>query len=129
MNLYEQKYLKYKNKYELLKKQIGGNRRILYDLKNLKKNPLSGIIVEPVEGNLFLLHGTITGSPGTPYEGYMWEIRMNIPQDYPFKPPTFNFVGDSIYTTQRTRYIYVVYSHALSFVLLSQSIPFLFLYR
>ena len=34
MNLYEQKYLKYKNKYELLKKQIGGNRRILYDLKN-----------------------------------------------------------------------------------------------
>ena len=92
MNLYQQKYLKYKTKYELLKKQIGGNKRILKDLETLKKNPLSGIIVERVEGNMFLLHGTITGPPDSPYEGYMWKIRMNIPQDYPFSPPTVNFV-------------------------------------
>ena len=92
MNLYQQKYLKYKTKYELLKKQIGGNPRILRDLKNLQKNPVPGIFVEPVEGNIFILHGTITGPSDSPYDGYMWKIRMNIPQDYPFKPPTVNFV-------------------------------------
>ena len=91
MNLYQQKYLKYKTKYELLK-QIGGNKRLLKELDELKENPLPGIIVEPVEDNIFLLHGTITGPPNSPYKGYMWKIRMIIPQMYPFESPIFNFV-------------------------------------
>ena len=92
MNLYQQKYLKYKTKYELLKKQIGGNPRILKDLNSLKKTPLPGVTVEPLEGNIFILHGTITGPSNSPYAGYMWRIRMNMPERYPFKPPTVNFM-------------------------------------
>ena len=43
MDLYQKKYLKYKAKYQLLKKQYGGNPRILKDMKELKKKPINDV--------------------------------------------------------------------------------------
>jgi ubiquitin-protein ligase len=98
MNLYQQKYLKYKNKYELLKKQIGGDcppvaaRRIVKDLQNLYRFPRWGISAVLDELNVCKVNGTIAGPRGTPYEGYLWRVVMNFPSEFPFKAPTVNFV-------------------------------------
>ena len=92
MDLYQKKYLKYKSKYQLLKKQYGGNKRILKEMEELKKNPLDGISLEPTD-NIFEQYATITGPPDTPYEGYMWRVRLNFPEDYPYKPPTATFLN------------------------------------
>jgi ubiquitin-protein ligase len=98
MNLYQQKYLKYKNKYELLKKQIGGDcpplaaRRIGKDLQKLYNSPRWGISAVLDELNVCKVHGTIAGPRGTPYEGYLWRVVMNFPSEFPFKAPTVNFV-------------------------------------
>jgi ubiquitin-protein ligase len=92
MDLYKKKYLKYKAKYQLLKSQYGGNKRLMKDIKELNLNPIQGIHLEPTD-NLFIQYATITGPPDTPYEGYMWRVRLNFPPDYPFKPPTATFLN------------------------------------
>lgn len=37
--------------------------------------------------NLYLWSASITGPEKTPYEGYSFELRIEFPPDYPFKPP------------------------------------------
>ena len=93
MNLYQEKYLKYKAKYQLLKKQYGGcrNVRIEKELKNIQREPLFGITLLPSD-NLLVQTAIINGVEGTPYEGYRWRVRLNFPQDYPFKAPTAQFM-------------------------------------
>ena len=39
------------------------------------------------EDNHRELIGTITGPPGTPYEGGTYKLRIKIPETYPFNPP------------------------------------------
>jgi ubiquitin-conjugating enzyme (huntingtin interacting protein 2) len=38
------------------------------------------------------LKGTIQGPEGTPYEGGVWEIDIDIPKQYPFEPPKMKFI-------------------------------------
>ena len=96
MDLYQKKYLKYKAKYQLLKKQYGGcgNKRIMADLKEIhSRQSLNdfGITLLPSD-NLCIQTAIINGVEGTPYEGYKWRVRLSFPQDYPFKAPTANFI-------------------------------------
>ena len=97
MNLYQQKYLKYKTKYELLKKQIGGcsteaARRIVRDIQKLHRSPRWGISAVIDDANVCKVNGTIAGPDRTPYAGYIWKVVMNFPTDFPYKAPTVNFV-------------------------------------
>jgi ubiquitin-protein ligase len=91
MDLYHKKYLKYKAKYQLLKKQYGGNKRIENDLRRLEIEPIDGISIQPSE-NLFVQTAIINGPEGTPYEGYRWRIKLEFPHLYPFKSPTVQFI-------------------------------------
>lgn len=93
---FQQKYLKYKNKYLLLKNQIGGNhKRIVKELKEIKDNPISGVQSEPLPDEVehgkpekgyktnFIIHGPV----GTVYERGRFTLEVVFPVDYPFKPP------------------------------------------
>ena len=91
MDLYQKKYLKYKAKYQLLKSQYGGNKRLMKDIRELNFNPVQGISLEPTD-NLFIQYATITGPPDTPYEGYIWRVKLKFPQDYSYIPPTAHFM-------------------------------------
>ena len=102
MDLYQEKYLKYKSKYELLKKQYGGNKRILSDLKGLMKLPYVkytyGLTAVPIATDIkFSQNGKYTwkvyliGPAGTPYEGYKWIVKIDFPNDYPFKQADIKF--------------------------------------
>ena len=103
MDLYQEKYLKYKSKYELLKKQYGGNPipRILKDLRGLMKltyvKYTYGLTAVPSEKEIIFQNGKYTwkvyliGPAGTPYEGYKWIVKIDFPNDYPFKQADIKF--------------------------------------
>ena len=102
MDLYQEKYLKYKSKYELLKKQYGGNKRILSDLKGLMRLPYVkytyGLTAVPIATDIkFSQNGKYTwkvyliGPAGTPYEGYKWIVKIDFPNDYPFNQADIKF--------------------------------------
>ena len=52
----------------------------------------SGVKAVPVTpDNLRVLVGTIKGPEGTPYEGGIFQIDIDIPKQYPFEPPKMKF--------------------------------------
>ena len=57
-----------------------------------KDDKTSGVKAVPVQpDNPRVLKGTIKGPEGTPYEGGIFQININIPKQYPFEPPKMNF--------------------------------------
>ena len=46
-----------------------------------------GITISPAQDDPFKWDCTITGPPGTPYEGAVFPVQLVFPPDYPFKPP------------------------------------------
>lgn len=57
-----------------------------------KEDETSGVrAVTAAGGNPRLLKGTIKGSEGTPYEGGVFHINIEIPKQYPFEPPKMKF--------------------------------------
>ncbi|KAH3670687.1 hypothetical protein OGAPHI_001202 [Ogataea philodendri] len=67
-------------------------KRIAKELEDVKKDALSGVTLTLVEeDDLSHLKGTFIGPPGTPYEGGLFEVDIQIPDAYPFKPPLMKF--------------------------------------
>ncbi|XP_006408803.2 ubiquitin-conjugating enzyme E2 28 [Eutrema salsugineum] len=63
-------------------------RRYLLDLQ---RNP-SPIYSAGVEAeDVYVWASTITGPPGTPYEGGVFFLRIIFPPDFPWKPPKVHF--------------------------------------
>ena len=57
-----------------------------------KDDGTSGVKAVPVNpDNPRVLKGTIKGPQGTPYEGGVFQIDINIPKQYPFEPPKMKF--------------------------------------
>lgn len=72
---------------------MGSNksRRIAKELADLARDSQSQIVAESVAGDLTKLKGSFNGPPGTPYEGGTFDIAIDIPNEYPFRPPTMKF--------------------------------------
>lgn len=66
-------------------------RRIAKDLADIRADPSSQIFAEAVADSLTNLRGSFKGPSGTPYEGGTYEVAINIPNEYPFKPPVMKF--------------------------------------
>ena len=67
--------------------------RLEHELKKLSINSPDFIVsAGPVNDNLFLWRARIHGPSKTPYEGGIFDIDIDYPTEYPFKPPKLRFV-------------------------------------
>ena len=71
---------------------MAANARLLKELADIKKESTSNIYTGPKNNNLFEWDATIFGPIGTPYENGVFKLDIHIPSNYPFKPPSINFI-------------------------------------
>lgn len=69
-------------------------QRIQRELKEIRNENFvkNGISVEIIEDNFMKLTGKILGPAGTPYEGGIYILKIEIPDGYPFKPVKVRFL-------------------------------------
>ena len=68
-------------------------KRIYKELKEFEKDPpigFSGGLVN--KNNLYKWHATIVGPSESPYSGGLFNLSIDIPDNYPFKPPKIKFI-------------------------------------
>ena len=71
-------------------------RRLLKELKAFENSqtPLANVAALPLDNNLFVWHGNISGTEDTIYEGLMVHFKLEIPQTYPRQPPTIEILTE-----------------------------------
>lgn len=62
-------------------------KRIILDIQDITKDPISGIYYAPNESNITLGNIMIIGPKDTPYEGGVYNFSIRFPSDYPYTPP------------------------------------------
>lgn len=68
-------------------------KRIGKELEECRQDTQSGVSLQLVnESDLTHLIGYFQGPPGTPYEKGVFKVDINIPNEYPFKPPQMKFL-------------------------------------
>ncbi|XP_038988814.1 ubiquitin-conjugating enzyme E2 32-like [Phoenix dactylifera] len=64
-------------------------KRILQELKEMQSNPSDDFMSLPLEENIFEWQFAIRGPRDTEFEGGIYHGRIQLPAEYPFKPPAF----------------------------------------
>ncbi|XP_057497792.1 probable ubiquitin-conjugating enzyme E2 12 [Actinidia eriantha] len=66
--------------------------RLEKEFREIDKNPPTHISFGPVsEDDMFQWQGIIMGPMDTPFEGYIFQLSLQFPSDYPFSPPQVKF--------------------------------------
>ncbi|MBA0744379.1 hypothetical protein Gogos_007006 [Gossypium gossypioides] len=66
-------------------------QRISKELKQIQENPPEFFSLAPENQGMFTWQATMMGPRDSPYEGGTFELIIDIPGDYPFKPPKVAF--------------------------------------
>ncbi|XP_073134456.1 ubiquitin-conjugating enzyme E2 32 [Henckelia pumila] len=64
-------------------------KRILQELKEMQSNPSDDFMSLPLEENIFEWQFAIRGPRDSEFEGGVYHGRIQLPAEYPFKPPSF----------------------------------------
>jgi len=75
-------------------------KRIISDVKEIRKNPLSshGIYYEHDDTDMLKGRALIIGPPDTPYENGFYLFCFQFPTNYPYSPPKVDFCTSDGYT-------------------------------
>ncbi|XP_020102102.1 ubiquitin-conjugating enzyme E2 32-like [Ananas comosus] len=64
-------------------------KRILQEVKEMQSHPSDDFMSLPLEENIFEWQFAILGPRDSEFEGGIYHGRIQLPADYPFKPPAF----------------------------------------
>jgi ubiquitin-conjugating enzyme E2 D/E len=68
-------------------------RRIQREIEEMDRDPLPGCTAGPEKPeDIRKWKAVIVGPPETPYEGGIFNLEINFPNDYPFRPPHCRFI-------------------------------------
>lgn len=67
-------------------------RRLLKDLQRIQKEAGEEIIASPRENNLLQWTASIEGIEKTPWEGGLYQLRLDFSENYPNKAPSVRFL-------------------------------------
>eukprot|EP01095_Lingulamoeba_sp_RSL-Kostka_P006016 TRINITY_DN1848_c0_g1_i1.p1 TRINITY_DN1848_c0_g1~~TRINITY_DN1848_c0_g1_i1.p1 ORF type:complete len:160 (+),score=40.15 TRINITY_DN1848_c0_g1_i1:67-546(+) len=67
--------------------------RLLKELKTIRSGSEEDVVLSPKsDNNLYTWVGYIVGPPDTPFQDGVFELEINIPDNYPLQPPKIIFV-------------------------------------
>ncbi|XP_012255368.1 ubiquitin-conjugating enzyme E2 T-like [Athalia rosae] len=66
--------------------------RLKREVERMMANPPEGISCYPNNDKIDNLSVSILGPPGSPYEGGLFQLEVEIPESYPFEPPRLKFL-------------------------------------
>ena len=67
-------------------------RRLKQEIKDLAESPITNCSAGPIDDmNIIKWNATIFGPEGTPYMNGIFNLNIEFPDEYPFKPPTIYF--------------------------------------
>eukprot|EP00640_Fibrocapsa_japonica_P007637 CAMPEP_0113944634 /NCGR_PEP_ID=MMETSP1339-20121228/35048_1 /TAXON_ID=94617 /ORGANISM="Fibrocapsa japonica" /LENGTH=147 /DNA_ID=CAMNT_0000949909 /DNA_START=41 /DNA_END=484 /DNA_ORIENTATION=+ /assembly_acc=CAM_ASM_000762 len=66
-------------------------RRLTKELQELETSPLDFCTLGPVDDDITHWAAILMGPEDTPYHGGMFNIDLQFPSEYPFKPPQVKF--------------------------------------
>ena len=65
--------------------------RLEKEYEDFKKDPPTNCSAAPKDGDIYTWEAVIYGSTGSVYEGGIFNLIIEFPQNYPFKPPKVKF--------------------------------------
>src|ERR1700719_149785 len=68
-------------------------KRLLKELSQLEKEPLDHVYIDYKDDNVKIINVLMIGARDTPYSRMFLRFLINIPEDYPLKPPIVTFAN------------------------------------
>lgn len=68
------------------------SKRLISELKFLQTEPPAGVEARALDGERSTWLASLTGPPGSPYEGGKFYILIQVPDNYPMTPPIMRFL-------------------------------------
>lgn len=70
---------------------MSAEKRIRHELVEIQKSPTDYYSVALVNDNIYRWKATLKGPADSPYEGGVFNLHIELPVNYPFKPPKISF--------------------------------------
>jgi ubiquitin-conjugating enzyme E2 D len=67
-------------------------KRIEKELNEFKTDPPLGCSGGPINNDMYKWEAVLMGPIDSPYAGGLFTLQIDIPKNYPFKPPKFRFL-------------------------------------
>lgn len=67
-------------------------QRLVKEYKEIQKNKEKDLTLRPDEDNVFVWYAKFLGPPDTPFSGGVFEVKFQVPQQYPIEAPKAVFI-------------------------------------